>query len=238
MIPNIEYAAGFGGPANIAAKIRNAPLWVRTQIARQKTAAPPAAPKPATPRPVAAKRTAPRETLLIAAAPGLSRPVKLAGGTETLPEAISSRAWAGVMQQLADGPKVAIQRGHGLGRPVVATTGSPNVRCHVCPTGGLFLSLDLHSGAHTGETWRGASIAFRPRRYRRATIDGRACRVIDAMELSHVALIAADDPTEPSYGLARVVRCKPSESAARYLDLVCRTARAICKQTGLRAALR
>jgi hypothetical protein len=236
MIPNVEYAAGSGGPGNIATKLRNAPLWVRTQIARQKTAAPPAAPKH-----VAAKRTTPRQpvaTLLLALAPGVSQPVTLAGGSESLPETISTRAWKGVLEQLASGRQVAVQLGHGLARPIVATTGTPAVRCRLCATGGLMLQVDLFDADVVGPM-KGASIAFRPRDYRRATIDGRACRVVDSLELSHIALIAADDRDEPTYTLARVVRCRPKESAAKFFDLVGDTARAVHKANpGLRAALR
>jgi len=234
---NIEYAF-CGGPNQAATKLRNAPAWVHNRLGRRP--APPAL-KPVAAKPVAAQRTAPREpvaTLLLALAPGVSLPVTLAGGSESLPEVISQRAWHGVLEQLAFGRQVAVQVGHGIGRKVIATTGTTAVRCRLCATSGLVVSVDLFDDNAVGPT-RGASIAFRPRDYRRATIDGRTVRVVDSMELSHIAIIAGSDRDEPVYPLAKIVRCKPGEAAARFFDLVGDTARAIHKASpGLRAALR
>ena len=225
---NIEYAA-FGGPANaVAAKLRNAPAWVLNRLGRS-----PAAPavKPAAAKPIAVKRVAPRQpvaTLVMALAPGVSKPVTLVGGNESLPETISPRAWMGVLQQLASGRKVPIQMGHSTLGKLVSATGTSRVRCRLCPTGGLMLAVDLFDANVVGPT-KGASVAFRPLTYHRASVGGRTVRVIDSKELDHVALIGADDPTNPIYPLAKVVRCKPSESAAALFRMVADTARAMGK---------
>lgn len=234
---HVEYAL-FGGPDQAATKLRHAPTWVHARIARRP--APPAV-KPVAAKPIAVKRTTPRQpvaTLVMVCAPGVSRPVRLAGGSESLPETISPRAWRGVLEQLANGRRVPVQLGHQTLGTLVAATGTPRVRCRLCETGGLMLQVDLFDADVVGPV-KGASIAFRPRDYRRANIDGRTVRVVDSMELSHIAIIAGSDPTNPIYTLAKVVRCKPSEAAARFFDLVGDTARAIHKASpGLRAALR
>jgi hypothetical protein len=162
----------------------------------------------------------------MACAPGVSKPVTLVGGTESLPETISPRAWMGVLQQLASGRKVPIQMGHATLGKLISATGTPRVRCRLCPTGGLMLAVDLFDADVVGPT-KGASVAFRPLTYHRATVDGRTVRVIDSMELDHVAVIGANDPTNPIYPLAKVVRCKPSESAGTLFRMVADTARAM-----------
>jgi hypothetical protein len=223
---NIEYAA-FGGPASaVATKLRNAPRWVHDRLGRRP--APPAA-KTVAAKPVAVKRTTPRQpvaTLVVALAPGVSRPVTLVGGNESLPETISPRAWRGVLEQLANGRKVPIQVGHQKLATLVAAAGTSRVRCRLCPTGGLMLQVDLLDTDVVGPL-KGASIAFRPRTYHRATVDGRTVRVIDSLSLDHIALIEANDSVNPVYPLAKAVRCKPRESAGTLFQMVADTARAM-----------
>jgi hypothetical protein len=90
------------------------------------------------------------------------------------------------------------------------------------------LAVDLFEADAVGPT-KGASISFRPLAHHRATVNGRTVRVIDAMQLDHVAVIGAGDPTNPIYPLAKVIRCKPNESAGKLFELVADTARSMGK---------
>lgn len=184
-----------------------------TTVARMKAVAP---------RPAAKRRTNPTETiatLVLACAPGLSRPVALAGGTEELPEFVTQRAWMGVLSQIARGQHVPIQIGHQAGAKVITSTASTRVRTELCPTAGLLMSVDVRLADPYVSRTAGVSISFRPTTYHSESVGGVKVRCIDGLQLAHVAVILGTAPELPAYPMARVRRCSPKEAITDMTNL-------------------
>jgi hypothetical protein len=183
-----------------------------TTVTRTKTVtAKPAARKPNPSEAIA--------TLVLAAAPGLSRPVALAGHFEELPEFVTQRAWRGVLSQIARGQHVPIQIGHQAGAKVITSTASPRVRTKLCPTVGLLMSVDVRRDDPYIIRTAGVSISFRPTAYHSENVEGLKVRCIDGLELAHVAIILGTAPELPAYPLARVRRCNLKEATKGMINL-------------------
>ena len=233
---NIEYA---GGGCQITddqlrVKLRNAPRWVTDEIDsfRETRGIPPLFPErraaittkaPArqavpTKPPARAKPTAPAitGTLVAAIAPGMSEPVSITKRGTEMPETISHAAWRKLAASLKKGLSVPITHGHH-GRQIT-TTSSPRFRFHHHPVAGLICEVDLVKGDPVIVHWQGVSISFRNARHHEAFIDGRRCRVIDELELLHVAILDRDEM--PAYSLARVRRCLPGLARECVIDVV------------------
>jgi len=241
---NIEYAGGSNGPLPdevLRTKLRNAPQWVTDEIdtfretrgipllfpERRAAVATKAPARQAIPTkaPARAKPKAPAisATLVAAAAPGCSWPVQIVKNGLSMPEFISQAAWAKVVKDLRNGKHVPITMAHG-GKQIT-TTGSTRFRYHQHPVIGLIVEVDLVSGDPLIIPSTGVSIGFRHARYHEAIIDGKRCRVVDELELTHIALLKRDET--PAYRLARVKRCLPGLARETVIDLVIDTGRAI-----------
>ena len=234
---HVEYAGTAGGPLPdevVFAKLRNAPAWVHADVdgwresrglprlftkqtatittkapARQAiTTKPPARAKPAAP--------AITGTLVAAIAPGMSEPVSITKRGTEMPETISHAAWRKLAASLKKGLSVPITHGHG-GR-LITSTSSTRFRFHHHPVAGLICEVDLVKGDPMIVHWQGVSIGFRNARHHEAFIDGRRCRVVDELELQHVAILDRDEL--PAYSLARVRRCLPGLARESVIDVV------------------
>jgi hypothetical protein len=160
-------------------------------------------------------------TLVLACAPGLSRPVALVGQTEELPEFITQRAWRGVLQQIATGkPAATVQVGHQAGARIITHTASPRVRTKLCPTVGLCLFVDVRASDPYIIRTASCSISFRPTSYHTENVGGQRVRFIDAMKLEHIAIIEGTSTDSPIYPMARVRRCTPKAATSGMTDLL------------------
>jgi hypothetical protein len=136
-------------------------------------------------------------------------------GTE-LPETISHAAWRKLAASLKKGLSVPITHGHG--GKAICTTGSARFRFHHNAVAGLLCEIDLVKGDPIIVQSQGVSIGFRNAKHHEAWIDGRRCRVIDELELRHIAILERHD--RPAYSLARVRRCLPGLAREATLDTV------------------
>jgi hypothetical protein len=205
----IEHAA-FSGPGAVAStKLRHAPAWVHAQLGNR-ISTPKAKPGAAKTKPALKTRSsAVSATLVMALAPGLSKPVALVGETVEIPEYVSARGWASVASQLKR-DSVPILTGHSGGK-VLGFTKGPRFRYRLCETGGMLFALDVRPEDPIVPSGAGCSICFFPKSVRLEYVDGRAIRVLDEIELRHLAIIRMERPERPVYPLARVVRCLPHE---------------------------
>jgi hypothetical protein len=225
--PPIEYAGTGGGPIPdevLRVKLRNAPSWVLDDVQRYRETRnlPPLFAERraaiATKAPARAKPAAPAisATIVAAIAPGVSWPTPIVKRGVSMPETISKAAWAKVAASLRKGLTVAITHGHG--GKVICTTGSARFRFHVHEVAGLIVEVDLVKNDPLILHGSGVSIGFRNARYHEAFIDGRRCRVIDELELGHIAVLPKDEL--PAYRLARVRRAMPGMAREAVLDAV------------------
>jgi hypothetical protein len=81
----------------------------------------------------------------------------------------------------------------------------------------MIFELDVRADDPLVPSGAGCSLAFRPREVRFEKIGGQTVRVLDEIELRHIAIIRKERPDRPVYGLARVVRCRPTD-AKRTMD--------------------
>jgi hypothetical protein len=241
---HIEYAGGSSGPLPdevLRTKLRNAPQWVLNDIEayRETRNLPPlfaerraaiATKAPArqaipTKPPARAKPTAPAisATLVCAIAPGMSWPTPIVKRGTELPETISHAAWRKLAESLRQGLSVPVTHGHG-GRQITSTS-STRFRFHHNAVAGLLCEIDLVKGDPIIVQSQGVSIGFRNAKHHEAWIDGRRCRVIDELELGHIAILERHD--RPAYRLARVKRCLPGLARETTIDLIIDTGRAI-----------
>jgi hypothetical protein len=215
-IPGVEHATATTR-GDLRHKLRGAPPNIRRAIdaARGKRglaplwASPPAAP-------TKARTGGITSTLVVAVAPGLSSPIGLEGDALEVPEYISPRGWQSVADQLTRGGHVAIRTGHEGYRVLGYTTGM-RFRYRICPAAGMIFELDVRADDPLVPSGAGCSLAFRPREVRFEKIGGQTVRVLDEIELRHIAIIRKERPDRPVYGLARVVRCRPTD-AKRTMD--------------------
>jgi hypothetical protein len=234
---HIEYAGGSNGPLPdevLRTKLRNAPGWVLDEVeayretrnlpplfARRTAAITTKAPArqaiPTKP-PARSKPTAPAitGTLVAAIAPGMSEPVSITKRGTEMPETISHAAWRKLAASLRKGLSVPVTHGHG-GR-LITSTSSTRFRFDHHPVAGLICEVDLVKGDPMIVHWQGVSIGFRNARHHEAFIDGRRCRVVDELELQHVAILDRDEV--PAYSLARVRRCLPGLARESVIDVV------------------
>jgi hypothetical protein len=200
---------------NLRHKLRGAPPNIRRAIdaARQERGLDPL--WPATPSARAAAVGAASgisSTIVVALAPGVSKPVALVGESQELPEIVSRRAWESVASQFAAGRHVQIRAGHEGGNVLGFTTGS-RFRFRVCPAAGMLIALDVRGTDPLIPGGAGASIAFHPREVRLSELGGQTVRIIDELELDHIALIRQERRDRPVYPMSRVRRCRPADAA-------------------------
>jgi hypothetical protein len=174
------------------------------------------------PRPAAKKRIDRSQTcavLVMACAPGISRPVTLVGERDEAPEFITARAWRAALEVIAKGRHVPIQIGHQAGAKILTTTASPRVRMHLCPTAGLCLSVDVRGSDEYITRTAAVSISFKPTAHHTESLGGQRVRFIDAMQLEHFAILPGTVKETPAYPLARVRRYETKGAAAGMVNL-------------------
>jgi hypothetical protein len=218
-----EHATATAGTAELRRRLRGAPPRIRQAIDTARCdrgldplwAAPFAREEGAAP--TTARSSAVCAALVVAAAPGLSKPVALVGDptAQELPEYVSSRGWASVAAQLRHDP-VPIVSAHSGGETLGFTTGE-RFTYRVCPTAGLLFSLAVRASDPLIATGAGASILFWPQSDRIVQVAGQAVRIIDSLRLRHIALVRQGSAERPVYPLSRVERCSPAD-ARRTLD--------------------
>jgi hypothetical protein len=223
--PRVEYAAFQTGDFSLRQRLRGAPPAIRKNIdaARKAQGLAPLWGK-ATPAPKPAARKAPKPpapvvaTIVVALAPGLSAPVTTAGEAPNLPEMISQRGWRAVAKQLAAGKALPIVTAHRGGELIGYTVG-PRFRFRVCPTVGGIIELDVRATDPAMPSGSGCSITFYAKAVRKEMIGKQLVRVIDDLELVHIALIRAGSLERPAYAIASARRCKPAQASATVADL-------------------
>jgi hypothetical protein len=141
----------------------------------------------------------------------MSLPVTLPGETQEYPEYVSPRGWRSVADQLERGGHVAIRTGHEGYRVLGYTVGS-RFRYRICPAAGMIFELDVRADDPLVPSGAGCSIAFSPREVRFEKIAGQTVRVLDEIELRHIAIIRQERRDRPVYGLSRVIRCRPTDA--------------------------
>jgi hypothetical protein len=217
---NVERATITNDTESLRIKLRNAPPEFRRSVdeARESRGLAPLF-ATATARPAATTRNAGAEakvckTLVGLCAPGVSEPAKLFDD-EPMPEFISTAAWRGVVASLRAKP-IPVTVGHG-GR-TVCMTNSPRFRFELCETLGLCIELDQTSDDRFVAAG-GISVGIKTAKHHRGLIDGRLVRVIDELELHHIALLEGRSLVRACYRDSRLELSIPAMARRRLADI-------------------
>jgi hypothetical protein len=220
MPSNIERATITNDTESLRIRLRHAPPEFRRSVdaAREERGLAPLF-ATATARPTATTRNAGADakaikTLVGLCAPGVSEPAKLFGD-DPMPEYISTAAWRGVVASLRARP-IPVTVGHG-GR-TVCMTNSPRFRFELCETLGLCIELDQTSEDRFVASG-GISIGIKSAKHHREMISGRIVRVIDEVELHHIAIIEGRSLVRACYRDSRLGLAIPALARRKLADL-------------------
>jgi hypothetical protein len=196
MIQNIERAAFSAGPEDIRQKLARAPQWVRSRVAA--THATPHAPRST---PTTRGRAPVVGWAFGVCCPNVSRPCHCTADGETLPEQITPRCMAEILQQVRNvsGDGIPLTLDHG--GPVLARSGDLDVTFDVERWYGLTFTARLRSSKvvkklldSVGADGYGVSIGFtKPRTWIVERNGIGRLRVVDSARLDHISLI---DPSQ------------------------------------------
>lgn len=220
MPSNVERATITTDTESLRVKLRNAPPEFRRSVdqAREERGLTPLF-ATATARPAVTTRNAgaeakPIKTLVGLCAPGVSEPAKLFGD-DPMPEYISTAAWRGVTATLRSKP-IPVTVGHG-GREVCLTN-SPRFRFELCETLGLCIELDQTSEDRFVASG-GISVGIKSAKHHRELIDGRLVRVIDEIEIHHIAIIERSSKVRACYRDSRLELAIPALARRKLADV-------------------
>lgn len=179
----VERACALLDPAVVAAKLRNAPDWVR----RGET------------RPTRRKFSG---VLCGVAAPGVSVPCRCALDDRELAEKIDLAAWPEALAAITKEKPVRLESRHFGGQ--LATTADGSLRLSLHPVLGLVVEADMPDEplarvliTNAGRRGVGLSVGFSTSKIEHSLTAGQTIRVIRKLRLDHVALIAAGQ--RPAY---------------------------------------
>ena len=218
----IERAALSAGPDDIAAKLRNAPAWVRRMTAG---AVPAVAPvvnhggrKPEQLPP--AKPLASRQYcgwIAGCVAPGVALPCFNHADKRSIPEQFTPNCWAGVFEQFQkSSTPILLRWGHEGG--TLATTKDFGLMIDVRPVVGLTFDARLTDDAlgrtaleAAAKSGLAVSIAYKRAKTWTVERDGKTIRVVDAAEVDHIAVLPSSQT--PAYPGARCFSARGVEAA-------------------------
>jgi hypothetical protein len=211
----IERAAGSCRPEDIAAKLRNAPAWVRARMNPSKPASAAKPVKPAAPvKPHS--RSLPPVIGWIAGTccPGVSRPAFAVHDGERLPEQFTPRALEMILSQSRSGAKIPLTWGHG--GPVIASSDHLDLLFRMERITGLEFDARLRGTKLAREVLAeiegrslGVSIGFDKTKSWIVERDGVGrMRVVDEASLDHVAVLPRSATLRPAYSGARCYGAK------------------------------
>jgi hypothetical protein len=206
MSETIERAAVSATADDIATKLRHAPAWVRSAVAKHGRVVTLSEPvskhgaKPAS-KPQARAKAPVIGWLAGTCCPGVSRPCKSSKDAATIPEQFTPRAWASMLAQVRSikGNGVPLTLGHD--GPVLARSGDLDLTFSIDRFAGLEFEARLRDTPACrkvldaiGTAGMGVSIGYRKGTQWIVERDGIGrVRVIDDAVLDHVAVIVEKD---------------------------------------------
>jgi hypothetical protein len=208
----IERAAGTCRPEDIAAKLRNAPAWVRARMNPSK----PAAPAPAKPvtKPAARAKAPVIGWVAGTCCPGVSRPAFTVSDGERLPEQFTPRAMEMILAQSRSGAAIPLTWGHD--GPVITSSDHLDLLFRMDRITGLEFEARLRDTKVAREVLAeiegrslGVSIGFDKTKSWIVDRDGVGrMRVVDEAVLDHVAVLPRSSTLRPAYSGARCYGAK------------------------------
>jgi hypothetical protein len=215
MSETIERAAVSATADDIATKLRHAPAWVRSAVAkhgRVVALSEPVSKHGTTPasKPTARAQAPAIGWLAGTCCPGVSRPCYCTRDRERLPEQFTGDAMAMMLEQ-ARAMKQTIALRYGHDGPVIASTDGVDLLFRMDRFSGLEFEARLRDNelsrkilGESGTGGWGVSIGYRTLKQWHVERDGIGrVRVVDAAVLDHVAIVAKGTSQRAAYEAAR-----------------------------------